>query len=42
MQKSNTDRPLLKSLIRLRLAIIFFFMCGPFRGVTCSVPAKYQ
>ncbi|WP_394332298.1 hypothetical protein [Mucilaginibacter gossypiicola] len=32
MQKSNTDRPLLKSRIRLRLAIIFFFMCGPFGG----------
>ncbi|NOW99050.1 uncharacterized membrane protein YoaK (UPF0700 family) [Mucilaginibacter sp. SG564] len=32
LQKSNTDRPLLKSRIRLRLAIIFFFMCGPFGG----------
>lgn len=32
LQKRREDRPLLRSRIKLRLAIIFFFMCGALAG----------
>jgi len=32
LQKTRQDRPLLRSRIKLRLAIIFFFMCGALGG----------
>lgn len=32
LQRSREDRPLLKARIRLRLAIIFFFLCGALAG----------
>ncbi|MES2063612.1 MAG: YoaK family protein [Bacteroidota bacterium] len=32
LQKTREDRPLLRSRIKLRLAIIFFFMCGALGG----------
>ncbi|RYZ37082.1 MAG: DUF1275 domain-containing protein, partial [Sphingobacteriales bacterium] len=32
LQRKREDRPLLRSRIKLRLAIIFFFMCGALAG----------